>query len=171
MDGVIFVILLLIAVVDGQYCLYGYNHCTGYDWCCLDGYVCTGSSTCLSVGAIIGACIGAIAGLVFFIVLIYLCCRTKKGTVGTVVTRPGVNTTVIGQQQYGQQAYGQPPAYGQPQYGQPMYGQQQYGQPQNGQPMYGQPQNGQPMYGQPQYGQSSGFAQPGPDPVYPPTKQ
>lgn len=95
----------------------------------------------------------------------------KKGTVGTVVTRPGVNTTVIGQQQYGQQAYGQPPAYGQPQYGQPMYGQQQYGQPQNGQPMYGQPQNGQPMYGQPQYGQSSGFAQPGPDPVYPPTKQ
>ncbi|OPL33688.1 hypothetical protein AM593_01049, partial [Mytilus galloprovincialis] len=92
----------------------------------LDEFPCTGMRViviksrrdfCVQI-AIVGACIGAIAGLVFFIVLIYLCCRTKKGTVGTVVTHPGAPTTVVGQQQYGQQAYGQPAAYGQPQYGQ-----------------------------------------------------
>ncbi|XP_071160428.1 uncharacterized protein [Mytilus edulis] len=118
MDVVIFVILLLIqviALVDGQSCYLGYTLCSGSYWCCPDGYVCTGSSTCLSIGTIVGACIGAIVGLVFFIVLIYLCCRSKKGTVGTVITHPGANTTVVGQQQYGQQAYGQPPVYGQPQ--------------------------------------------------------
>ncbi|XP_063398860.1 uncharacterized protein LOC134683474 [Mytilus trossulus] len=118
MDAVILFILLLIQVivlVDGQSCYLGYNPCSGTDLCCPDGYVCTGSSTCLSIGAIVGACIGAIVGLVFFIVLIYLCCRSKKGTVGTVITHPGAHTTVVGQQQYGQQAYGQPPVYGQPQ--------------------------------------------------------
>ncbi|CAC5398045.1 unnamed protein product [Mytilus coruscus] len=151
MGAVILMILLLISLVDGQSCYLGYHSCTGYDWCCPDAYICTGSSTCLSIGAIVGACIGAIVGLVFFIVLIYLCYRSKKGTVGTVVVHPGVHTTVVGQQQYGQPVYGQPPQYGHPQYSQPQYS--------------------QPQYSQPQYGQPSGFAQPGQDPAYPPTKQ
>ncbi|VDH92067.1 Hypothetical predicted protein [Mytilus galloprovincialis] len=64
--------------------------------------------------AIIGACIGAIVGLVFFIVLIkFLCCKSKKGTDGTVLPQTGANIAVVGQQQYGQPASGQQPAYGQ----------------------------------------------------------
>ncbi|XP_071165878.1 uncharacterized protein [Mytilus edulis] len=137
MDFVLFItgISSLIINVKGQSCYYDYHHCTGYDWCCPDSYVCTGSSTCLSIRAIVGICIGGLFGLAIFISCIYFSCKKQKGRVGTVLTHPDVNTTVVGQHQYGEQAYGQPPAYDQTQYSQP-----------------------------------SSFAQPGPDPAYPPTE-
>ncbi|XP_076095933.1 uncharacterized protein LOC143066946 [Mytilus galloprovincialis] len=101
MDTLILIILVLISSVHGVTPV------------CPSGYVYTGSA-CVSVGAIIGACIGAIVGLVFFIVLItFLCCKSKKGTDGTVLPQTGANIAVVGQQQYGQPASGQQPAYGQ----------------------------------------------------------
>ena len=37
-------------VLGELFCNVGYSHCKGYIWCCPDGYVCTGSSTCISIG-------------------------------------------------------------------------------------------------------------------------
>ncbi|XP_063426034.1 uncharacterized protein LOC134709829 [Mytilus trossulus] len=94
MDFVLFMIGIssLIINVKGQSCYYDYHHCTGYDWCCPDSYVCTGSSTCLSIRAIVGICIGGLFGLAIFIACIYYSCKKEKGRVGTVLTHPDVNT-------------------------------------------------------------------------------
>ncbi|XP_048746420.2 uncharacterized protein LOC125658987 [Ostrea edulis] len=92
-----------------------YHCCSGTIWCCPSGYICTGSSTCLSIGVIVGP----IVGLVVLIVCVVVCCvcyKKKQQTQGVVMS-PQTTT---------QPGYGQPAAYGQPQgYGQPAA----YGQP------------------------------------------
>lgn len=140
-------ILELITEIKGQACLFSsYHLCTGYDWCCPNGYVCTGSSTCLSIGTIVGACIGGLIGLALFVVFIYCVCFKKKtSSPGTVIVtqQAGVVTTnQTGQQQLLQPlvGYSQPPNYGQVNYSYPP-------PPQNtGQEMYPPPPPQPAMY-------------------------
>ncbi|XP_061165705.1 uncharacterized protein LOC133174621 [Saccostrea echinata] len=97
-----------------------YHCCSGNIWCCPSGYICTGTATCISIGAIVGPIVGLIA-IIVYVVVCCICYKKRQQTPGVVynpqTTQPG----------YGQpQAYGQPQTYGQPQpYGQP----QAYGQP------------------------------------------
>ncbi|XP_078310842.1 uncharacterized protein LOC144618525 [Crassostrea virginica] len=55
-------------------CADGYHCCTGTIWCCPSGYMCTGSSSCISVGVIVGP----IVVLVIIIILVALYCYRRR---------------------------------------------------------------------------------------------
>ncbi|XP_063426043.1 uncharacterized protein LOC134709839 isoform X2 [Mytilus trossulus] len=89
-------------------CFSGYHHCSGTIWCCKDGYVCTGTATCLSIAAIVGISIGCLVSFGVFVALICVCyCRSRgrrANTNGTVMQPQGAS---VGQQGYPQTAYPQ----------------------------------------------------------------
>uniref|UniRef100_A0A8W8IEU1 Cysteine and tyrosine-rich protein 1 n=1 Tax=Magallana gigas TaxID=29159 RepID=A0A8W8IEU1_MAGGI len=80
-----------------------YHCCTGTKWCCPSGYICTGTSTCIGIGVIIGP----IVGLVVIIACVVVCCICYKKKQQT----PGVVFNPQAQPAYGQSN----PAYGSPQ--------------------------------------------------------
>lgn len=115
MAPVIFVAVFLDLVVlttglDWTCFFTGYFQCNGYEKCCPDGYICAGTSSCFSIGSIVGICIGGVIGIVTLIVFIYLCCRKPQRIQGvTFVQNPnGGAVHTINQQQYG---YVLPPPY------------------------------------------------------------
>ncbi|VDI81983.1 Hypothetical predicted protein [Mytilus galloprovincialis] len=88
-------------------CFSGYHHCSGTIWCCQDGYVCTGTATCLSIGVIVGIAIGCLVGFGVFVAVICVCCcrgGRRANTNGTVLQPQGAS---VGQQGYPQTAYPQ----------------------------------------------------------------
>lgn len=110
---------------DSDCVLSGYHCCSGSIYCCPDGYICTGTLTCISIGVIVGPIVGAIV-LIISCVVCCVCYRRRRNLPATASYGQQAQPQVA--VSYGQQTtYGQPQAYGQPQgYGQP----QAYGQPQ-----------------------------------------
>ncbi|XP_052103852.1 uncharacterized protein LOC127737305 [Mytilus californianus] len=100
-------------------CYIGYHHCSGSQWCCPNGYVCTGTQLCLTVGAIIGIVIGVLFGVGIVIAIIVICCRRgRSSSRGTrLQAQSGVVIMPPEQQGYHQTGYSQA-AY--PQTGYPM---------------------------------------------------
>ncbi|CAC5398055.1 unnamed protein product [Mytilus coruscus] len=118
MDFVLFVITIseFINVVKGVVCKSSYYHCTGYLWCCPNGYSCTGTSTCyenlynspyspylssyssstssLQIGYNVGGCIGGLICLVILTCIIVYVCKARSSTPGRVIAPPvGQRTT------------------------------------------------------------------------------
>ncbi|XP_060078614.1 uncharacterized protein LOC132558104 [Ylistrum balloti] len=59
-----------VCTSDSECLLTGYHCCKDTPFCCEDGYMCTGSGTCISYGVIIGPCVGFVVlaiGIAFFI--------------------------------------------------------------------------------------------------------
>ncbi|XP_033759376.1 uncharacterized protein LOC117341626 [Pecten maximus] len=55
---------------DSECLLAGYHCCKGTIYCCENGYMCTGTGTCISYGVIIGPVVGFVVlaiGVAFFI--------------------------------------------------------------------------------------------------------
>ncbi|XP_052104299.1 cysteine and tyrosine-rich protein 1-like isoform X1 [Mytilus californianus] len=84
--------ILLQAIVKitgfGDLCYSGYHHCSGTSWCCPNGYVCTGTTTCLSTGLIVGIVIGCLVGVGIFIGVICACVRHRNNA-GTLLQTQG----------------------------------------------------------------------------------
>lgn len=105
-------------------CPFSYYHCcTGTKWCCPTMTICTGTSTCIGIGYIIGPIIGLVV-LTVCIVVVCICRNRKQRTPGVVynsqtTTQPGNGVTNPNvwpsQPEYGlsNPAYGQmqPPQY------------------------------------------------------------
>ncbi|XP_061180097.1 uncharacterized protein LOC133188617 isoform X1 [Saccostrea echinata] len=66
-----------------------YKCCTGTVWCCPPGYMCTGGSSCLSIGLIIGPIVVVIAIIACVVVAIF-CYRKRQHTAGVVYNPHGV---------------------------------------------------------------------------------
>ncbi|XP_063430732.1 uncharacterized protein LOC134712791 [Mytilus trossulus] len=120
MDFCLFILTIsaLINIVKGAGCLYSYYECTGYNWCCPNGYYCTGTSICNAnpysssysssfsysrIGYIVGGCI---AGVVILICIIVAVCKSSSKS-GRVIAPPAIQRTIL----EAENIASQPPSY------------------------------------------------------------
>nr|XP_022337554.1 uncharacterized protein LOC111133424 [Crassostrea virginica] len=116
---------LVISVVQGDLtcssdddcALIGYHCCHGSIYCCPDGYICTGTLTCISIGVIVGPVVGGIV-LIVSCVVCCVCYRRRRNRLPATVgygQQPQVTVSSGQQVSYSHpQAYGQSQGYGQP---------------------------------------------------------
>ncbi|OPL32616.1 hypothetical protein AM593_10112, partial [Mytilus galloprovincialis] len=100
MDFVLFITISeFINIVKGAQCQSRYYHCSGYLWCCPNGYSCTGTSMCNAnsfnspyspylssyyssissarIGMIVGGCMGGLFCLVIVTCIIVYACKAR----------------------------------------------------------------------------------------------
>ncbi|VDH92069.1 Hypothetical predicted protein [Mytilus galloprovincialis] len=119
MDFVLFIITILefINIVKGAQCQSRYYHCSGYLWCCPNGYSCTGTSMCNAnsfnspyspnlssyyssissarIGMIVGGCMGSLFCLVIVTCIIVYACKARSSTPGRVIAHPAGRRTIV----------------------------------------------------------------------------
>nr|XP_011429816.1 uncharacterized protein LOC105329988 [Crassostrea gigas] len=85
---------------DSQCINDGYHCCKGKDFCCPFGYICSGSRTCLSIGAIAGPIVGVVILIIGCATCCVYCRRKRNQTPPQMATYGQQGGTVaLGQQQ------------------------------------------------------------------------
>lgn len=56
----------------------GQKRCSGNRWCCPDGYICTGTATCLSIGGVAGIAVGCLTLICILSVIVIILWRRGR---------------------------------------------------------------------------------------------